>query len=94
MWKRAEVFFFDWIRFGDLSLQLLLERVEDYCRDEDLERRNKGWVEGGRRGGGGSGWNDTQMRQGSFYFALLWLKRKRGSRWFSVKEGFMGDGRF
>ena len=49
MWKRAEVFFFDWIRFGDLSLQLLLERVEDYCKDKDLERWNKDWVEGGRR---------------------------------------------
>ena len=41
--------FSDWVRFGDLSLRLLLEEVEDCCKDEDLERWSKGWVEGGRR---------------------------------------------
>ena len=41
--------FSDWIRFGDLSLRLLLEGVEDCCKDEGLERWSKGWVEGGRR---------------------------------------------
>ena len=41
--------FSDWIRFEDLSLRLLLEGVEDCCRDEGLERWSKGWVEGGKR---------------------------------------------
>ncbi|RVX23908.1 Beta-hexosaminidase 3 [Vitis vinifera] len=52
------------------------------------------WKDGakvGWRGVGGSSWNDARMGQGGFYFALLWLKRRRGSRWFSPKGGvFMG----
>ena len=41
--------FSGWIRFGDLSLCYLLEGVEACCRNEDLERWSKGWVEEGRR---------------------------------------------
>lgn len=41
--------FSTWMRFGDISLLYLLERVEACYRDEGLLRWSKGWEEGGRR---------------------------------------------
>lgn len=38
--------FSTWMRFGDISLLYLLERVEACYRDEGLLRWSKGWEEG------------------------------------------------